>query len=391
MGCIMCRSKFEKDEININVSQKDHIEDDTNNNINNDNIIDTTNNTEIGIIVESEPESKPEPKQLYDFSKMTFSRRLHKQDNSIIYMCEHNDIECVAKLFIDNSTFDTEYNNLVDLGDSEYIVKLYGKHTICYDTKLSNKKTLKKSDTVSYDELDENTNPKPQMYNILVFEQASCDLDRWVKKFFKTPIEQNNIDKRIARHYATADIGIKIANCLKYLHDIKKYAHLDIKTQNILVFMTDKTIEVKLCDVAFATNNPTTTDSRGSPLFVAPEVLHSDKDDSGKTIKKLYDPKLADIFSFGVTLYFVIHGYHPNCTEYDDLTTLLSKRINDDVICKPYINITLGDIIHGMTTRNPKYRDSLNDIHNNLVNFMDEYSIDNLGVMEKYHSLMKFY
>lgn len=89
-----------------------------------------------------------------------------------------------------------------------------------------------------------------------------------------------------------------VLKCVKACHDAN-IAHLDIKPANFLV---DGYQRVKLCDFGLAIRCERTKLRYGGSLpFIAPEILEM----------KPYDPKKADIFSVGVTFFFLVTGTFP--------------------------------------------------------------------------------
>lgn len=128
---------------------------------------------------------------------------------------------------------------------------------------------------------------------------------------------------------------------LAYCHE-NKIAHRDIKPTNILL---DENHLIKLCD--FGLSDPTKsqlTDAHdGSLSFVPPEFLTADK----------YDPKCADIWSLGITFYFLITGTMPwRSTNNKDLKSEILIRNVDVPNCNPLIR----SLISSMTRADPKAR-----------------------------------
>ena len=110
-------------------------------------------------------------------------------------------------------------------------------------------------------------------------------------------------------------VTYQILNALKYCH-MNKVAHFDIKPQNIVI---DDYINVKLIDFSIAldyreqylNNKKIDLDYRGTPLFMAPEII------SSKTIKAK-DLNKVDLFSLGVTLYHEAFGVYPFGLTHED-------------------------------------------------------------------------
>ncbi|KAM7250891.1 hypothetical protein ACFE04_022774 [Oxalis oulophora] len=92
----------------------------------------------------------------------------------------------------------------------------------------------------------------------------------------------------------------QILNGLKYLHD-RNVVHRDIKCANILV---DASGSVKLADfgLAKATKMNDVMSSKGSPYWMAPEVVNGKNEGYGLT---------ADIWSLGCTVLEMLTSQHP--------------------------------------------------------------------------------
>jgi len=113
-----------------------------------------------------------------------------------------------------------------------------------------------------------------------------------------------------------------LSSALDFLHQ-KGIAHRDIKLENILCVYPDQVYPVKICDFDLASDSEATgCDSATTPdlytpvgtaEYMAPEVVrgYSSFDNDP------YD-KRCDLWSLGISLYFMLCGYHPFAGECGD-------------------------------------------------------------------------
>jgi len=96
----------------------------------------------------------------------------------------------------------------------------------------------------------------------------------------------------------------QMVSSINYLHE-KKICHHDVKCEN---FCLDSKFQIKLIDfgyaVEFGSAGQLIKKSDGSPLYSAPEVLF-----------RRPHTENVDIFSLGVSLYFMICGCFPFCED----------------------------------------------------------------------------
>uniref|UniRef100_A0A0K2TEP2 Serine/threonine-protein kinase ULK3 n=1 Tax=Lepeophtheirus salmonis TaxID=72036 RepID=A0A0K2TEP2_LEPSM len=125
----------------------------------------------------------------------------------------------------------------------------------------------------------------------------------------------------------------------------KNISHMDLKPQNILI--TQSRV-LKLADFGFAKKIKLSQKEmgiRGSPLYMAPEML----------LEKRYDAKV-DIWSVGVILYECLFGYAP----YKSSTTLeLYEKIKEDIaieIPTSGISVKCSDLLKRCLDRHPETR-----------------------------------
>lgn len=139
----------------------------------------------------------------------------------------------------------------------------------------------------------------------------------------------------------------QIACALKHLHS-RGIAHMDLKPQNILLTSVNNP-SLKLADFGFAQymrEDKQSRSLRGSPLYMAPEILKC----------KVYDSKV-DLWSVGVILYEVIFGYAPFVS--NSLVELEKKILDDVPIHIPthvMLSETCKDLLRQLLQRNPLQR-----------------------------------
>ena len=147
----------------------------------------------------------------------------------------------------------------------------------------------------------------------------------------------------------------QIACALKHLH-LKGIAHMDLKPQNILLTSVNNP-SLKLADFGFAQfmkEESYSRSLRGSPLYMAPEILKN----------KFYDSKV-DLWSVGVILHEVIFGYAPFIS--NSLNELEEKIMDDTPIQIPnhvMLSDTCKDLLKNLLQRNPADRLSFEEFFN---------------------------
>jgi len=93
-----------------------------------------------------------------------------------------------------------------------------------------------------------------------------------------------------------------LIQAVKHCHD-NSIAHLDLKSKNLLLISEENDTEFKVADFGFATrfSGPNCLTRRvGTPFFIAPEIIRSEK----------YDQR-ADMWSLGIIIYLLLSGNVP--------------------------------------------------------------------------------
>ena len=108
------------------------------------------------------------------------------------------------------------------------------------------------------------------------------------------------VDSEVAQFYFQ-----QLVRAILYLHEECGIAHRDIKPENVLL---DKNGNLKLADFGLASqfrrkdgSLRISTDQRGSPPYMAPEILHSTE----------YLAYLTDIWSIGILIFVLLTGEIP--------------------------------------------------------------------------------
>ena len=158
------------------------------------------------------------------------------------------------------------------------------------------------------------------------------------------------IRKRAKISEPTAKIIFKqIIKGLQYIHK-KKIVHRDIKLDNVLIDLTNT---VKICDFGVCRilqPGDIMYEHCGTPAYIAPEIF---KDEG-------YEGFSCDIWSAGVTLYYMLAGVQPfKANKIEDLKEIILKgkfeKIED-------VSNEANDLIKGMLEFNPNKRFTIEDI-----------------------------
>merc|ERR1711971_897889 len=170
------------------------------------------------------------------------------------------------------------------------------------------------------------------------------DLSKYIKSHKKLP-------EKICKNFLQ-----QLGSALRFLRS-KDIAHMDLKPQNILISLNHPRINgpvLKLGDFGFAqhfTSDETKSAIRGSPLYMAPEMV----------LNKGYDAKV-DLWSVGVILYECLYGKAPFKSE--TLEELLIKIKSEQPIVIPKgvgISNLCRDLLSKCLQRDPAKRIAYED------------------------------
>jgi serine/threonine protein kinase len=145
----------------------------------------------------------------------------------------------------------------------------------------------------------------------------------------------------------------QVLDALVYLHE-HYVIHRDIKLENIL--LKDSTnMLVALADFGFSEklpeNNPYIKDLKGTPIYLAPEML------TGYS----YDGYKPDIWALGISLFAMVTGDMPFIGDYGPL--LIHNITYDPLVFPPHVTSECRTLIRGLLTRDPENRISLYEVY----------------------------
>ena len=140
-----------------------------------------------------------------------------------------------------------------------------------------------------------------------------------------------------------------IADALRFLHN-QGYAHLDFKPSNILL---DKNGRPKIADFGLCQHFEPGQYCReffGSPAFTSPEIVKHQN----------FDPFKADVWAFGVTVYYISTGEYPFNPQ--NIISLRSEICSCAFSLPPSLSPPARAVINGALTENPAERPTIQGI-----------------------------
>lgn len=259
-------------------------------------------------------------------------KRIGKGSFSTIYKCYHNQtnkVYALKEIVIDrkkNVNVKREFEIMRKL-NHKHIVKI---HDVIVDTQLNN------------------------IYFIMDYYENG-DLSSFLNK---SPLKE-----KFARKYMK-----QLSEGLYYLLE-NNIIHRDLKPQNILL---SDNFEIKITDFGFATyynENTVINTLCGSPMYMAPEII----------TRNGYDHK-SDLWSVGIILYEMLHGYTPfNVSNFLDLIKEI-KKSNIEIHAK--ISPECIDLVNRLCKTNPIERIEWKDFFNHIWFQNDEILIEENNLLD---------
>ncbi|QLG72125.1 hypothetical protein HG535_0C04790 [Zygotorulaspora mrakii] len=162
------------------------------------------------------------------------------------------------------------------------------------------------------------------------------------------------VDADVAQFYFQ-----QLVNAVTYLHEQCDVAHRDIKPENILL---DKNGNLKLADFGLASrfrrkdgSLKISSDQRGSPPYMAPEILHSGE----------YYADMTDIWSIGVLIFVILTGETPwefPSFEDENFELFISNKGNLNLGTWSKLDFTHLNLLRKILQPDPAYRISLAEL-----------------------------
>jgi len=203
---------------------------------------------------------------------------------------------------------------------------------IAKETKIM--RGLHHSSLISLYQVFENEN-----FIYLVMEHGGrLELEEMVKS-------EGKLDEKVA-----CDLFSQLIDGIDFIHQ-RGIAHRDIKAENILIDIESN--QLKIADFGFAKRfnlDEKLKTSCGSPFYAPPEILAGD----------LYSPEKADIWSMGITLFYITTGELPFYDE--DSSILYSKIMFGEFETPKYLTLELKNLLSKIIETNPLKRLSISQI-----------------------------
>ena len=168
---------------------------------------------------------------------------------------------------------------------------------------------------------------------------------------------------------------IQVVNAIYFLHE-NDLIHRDIKPENILMFENNI---VKLCDFGWCVklNGKQRGTFCGTTEYMSPELVN--RSGYGKEI---------DVWSLGVLLYEMIHGYspfRPNKINFDE-KDVMENIINHNINFEKNISEECKNLIYGLLEPNINKRYKVEDIYNSQ--FVKKYEQILFGLQNDNYNLI---
>jgi len=143
-------------------------------------------------------------------------------------------------------------------------------------------------------------------------------------------------------------------NCIAILLDAIDYfhtnsvAHLDLKTENLVLTSENNDTKIKLVDFGYSQHvlgRNSLTGYKGTPYFVAPEIIR----------REPYDER-AEMWSIGVITYILLSGEHPFSGTVTFYRNVLREKVEFKGSIWNNVSQDAKKLILGLLDKNPNTR-----------------------------------
>ncbi|XP_026498869.2 serine/threonine-protein kinase ULK3-like [Vanessa tameamea] len=197
--------------------------------------------------------------------------------------------------------------------------------------------------------------------NIYIITEYCCggDLSKYIHKYGRVP------EKRVLYFLQ------QLASALKFLRE-KGVVHMDLKPHNMLLHKgSEGKFMLKVADFGFAQylSEDSTKSVRGSPLYMAPEMILGD-----------YDARV-DLWSVGVIMYECLFGKAPySSATFKELLDKIQRRAPIAIPSNSSISAGCLDLLTRLLQHDPDKRISYDDFFNH--EYLD---LDHMPSKENYN------
>ncbi len=165
-------------------------------------------------------------------------------------------------------------------------------------------------------------------------------------------LEGEDLNVRIKREgpmplHEALPIFVQVLDAVEYAHK-KSIVHRDVKPSNIFIEPSKavKILDFGIAKLLGATDDMTATGTQiGTPVYMSPEQVNTDKNIDQR----------SDIYSLGVTLFYMLNGKPPY-----DTTTTSSFQIFTKIVYEPLPELTnypeINQVLKIATHKDPAHR-----------------------------------
>ena len=158
-----------------------------------------------------------------------------------------------------------------------------------------------------------------QFLRYFILELCAASLSDYISGSYNGPMPQER------------DSLIQMAEGVKYIHS-KDLVHRDIKPDNVLIYVKDEVLLLKISDFGCSKRShegefSVSSQISGNQNYLAPEILAIINSDERQTDIKMTNA--SDVFALGCTFYkFLTKGHHPFGQGFSIAPNILEGKSN---------------------------------------------------------------